>query len=390
MRSNILFPTLLLLFVGFPLLAQDFSGDWKGKITLEGRDLRYDYRVAIQQEGHRIQGTTWLQLEGSTSAQKWQFEGVADAQYVRFSETSPVDSGQGCWKGMKLRFIEKSNVWRLEGPFVAPGCAKGNVTLSKAPGDASPISEDHPLGGRWVGVLTQEDKDYDFSYELDLYAGQQGSSSIAVEHGGGVGDHKLTWSVVGYGDQIHIQETQLLFDGAEPGFYWCFKQATLTRREEADQWVLEGDWEGTLYEGTACSPGHITLYQPKEKPEETAPELADYAEGSDRQVQVSQTLSTPDHSLQLSIWDNAQEDGDIVTVFVNGNPVLEQIMTTEEHKKYEIALSPGDNYLIFHAENLGSSPPNTAAIALRAAGIRRRIILRSDLQTSGAVLIKVE
>ncbi|HAP65189.1 MAG TPA: hypothetical protein DCR93_38825 [Cytophagales bacterium] len=240
-------------------------------------------------------------------------------------------------------------------------------------------------------MLTQDDKDFDYSYELDLYGNQEGSSSIAVEYGGGVGDHMLTWSSVGYGgDQIRIDETQLLFDGSEAGFYWCFKEATLTRREEADQWVLEGDWEGIVYEGTPCSPGHITLYQPKEQDAEPAPEVEGYADGSDRQVQVAQTLSTPGTTLQLSIWDNAQEDGDIVTVFVNDEPVLEKIKTTEEHKKYEIPLSPGDNYLIFHAENLGSSPPNTAAIALIGAGIRRRIILRSDLQTSGAVLIKVE
>ena len=133
----------------------------------------------------------------------------------------------------------------------------------------------------------------------------------------------------------------------------------------------------------------MRLQKPKEVAEDAPPETVDYTNTATRRVEVVDHLKANDTEILLTLYDNAEEDGDIVTIFLNDRPMLEQIETRHEHQEFGITLQPGDNYLIFHAENLGSSPPNTAALIIRGAGLRRRIILRSDLQTSGTLLITV-
>lgn len=376
-----------LLFASFGQ-AQDYSGTWTGTLETEQPKVRYQYTVRLEQSGHQLTGVSRMVREGSDQAQEWQLSGIADARYVRFSETATADTAQSCWKGMRLAWLPKGNTWKLEGAFSAPNChVEGTVSLTKAAGNATPLSTTHPLAGHWVGVLTQEDKNYDFAYEMTLFDGGQGSSSIAIEYGGGVGDHALVWNA--NTEVLRFDERQILYDASDEGFYWCFKQGTLTLSETETHYVLDGRWEGVLFEGTPCSPGTVRLQKPKEVAEDAPPETVDYTNTATRRVEVVDHLKANDTEILLTLYDNAEEDGDIVTIFLNDRPMLEQIETRHEHQEFGITLQPGDNYLIFHAENLGSSPPNTAALIIRGAGLRRRIILRSDLQTSGTLLITV-
>jgi len=67
-------------------------------------------------------------------------------------------------------------------------------------------------------------------------------------------------------------------------------------------------------------------------------------------------------SVELRFYDNAQIDGDSISLFLNDKLIFEHIRLTE--KAYAIKLSVNDlnpiNELIMVAENLGSIPPNTS------------------------------
>jgi hypothetical protein len=67
-------------------------------------------------------------------------------------------------------------------------------------------------------------------------------------------------------------------------------------------------------------------------------------------------------SIELRFYDNAQIDGDSISLFLNDKLIFEHIRLTE--KAYTIKLSVSDldptNELIMVAENLGSIPPNTS------------------------------
>ena len=67
-------------------------------------------------------------------------------------------------------------------------------------------------------------------------------------------------------------------------------------------------------------------------------------------------------SIELHFYDNAQVDGDSISLFLNDKLIFEHIRLTD--KAYSIklpvnALNPS-NELIMVAENLGSIPPNTS------------------------------
>ena len=67
-------------------------------------------------------------------------------------------------------------------------------------------------------------------------------------------------------------------------------------------------------------------------------------------------------SIELRFYDNAQIDGDSISLFLNDKLIFEHIRLTE--KAYSIKLPATDlsasNELIMVAENLGSIPPNTS------------------------------
>jgi|GEM_PF-4282802 len=63
------------------------------------------------------------------------------------------------------------------------------------------------------------------------------------------------------------------------------------------------------------------------------------------------------------IWDNAAQDGDIITVTLNGSTLVAGHSLTNAGNTYPLRYRRGRNVLVIQALNEGSSPPNTAAIS---------------------------
>ena len=76
---------------------------------------------------------------------------------------------------------------------------------------------------------------------------------------------------------------------------------------------------------------------------------------------VNITVSDP--KVLLRIWDNATEDGDSVTVILNGKVVADCIEIFHEPKTFTLTLQPGQNVVEILAENEGRDPPNTASFS---------------------------
>lgn len=109
---------------------------------------------------------------------------------------------------------------------------------------------------------------------------------------------------------------------------------------------------------------------------------------AERKVIVKQQLSVTTATVKIEIWDHQQEDGDIVSLRLNGENVVDKIRLLR--KKYEktITLQQGTNTLALDAINLGSIPPNTAAIRITSDGkLIKEVVLKSDMNTSEAITI---
>lgn len=64
----------------------------------------------------------------------------------------------------------------------------------------------------------------------------------------------------------------------------------------------------------------------------------------------------------LRLWDHSAQDGDIITVTLNGAPVASGLSLTNAGTTVPVEYRRGRNVLIVRAHNEGSSSPNTAAL----------------------------
>lgn len=92
-------------------------------------------------------------------------------------------------------------------------------------------------------------------------------------------------------------------------------------------------------------------------------------------------------SIELRFYDNAEIDGDSISLFLNDRLIFEHIRLTE--KAYVIKLAVKDlqasNELTMVAENLGSIPPNTSYMVVMVGNLRYDAQLQSTEGSSALV-----
>ncbi len=86
-----------------------------------------------------------------------------------------------------------------------------------------------------------------------------------------------------------------------------------------------------------------------------------------------ETVNVPATSFfTITLWDNAAEDGDIVSVYLNGTWIIENHTLTNAGTNFNVPtsmLNSGANDLVVFALNEGSSGPNTVSISINGEEI---------------------
>lgn len=72
-----------------------------------------------------------------------------------------------------------------------------------------------------------------------------------------------------------------------------------------------------------------------------------------------ETVIVTNQTIDFRIWDDAAEDGDIISINVNGVWQIENKFITNAGETVTLNLNSGSNYIVFYAVNEGSSGPNT-------------------------------
>ncbi|MBT8321924.1 MAG: hypothetical protein KJO94_00470 [Eudoraea sp.] len=110
-----------------------------------------------------------------------------------------------------------------------------------------------------------------------------------------------------------------------------------------------------------------------------------------RSISYTKELVVDTENIRVSLWDHGRQDGDIVSIYLNGEPVVAKHTLTYKKKVYEVKLDPSKpNDLFLYAHNLGRFPPNTVSIEIHDGSTSANIILNSDLKSCEAVLINVK
>ncbi|TAE45526.1 MAG: hypothetical protein EAY69_10175 [Cytophagales bacterium] len=110
----------------------------------------------------------------------------------------------------------------------------------------------------------------------------------------------------------------------------------------------------------------------------------------DRTIVGKNKIKVKSRKITLEVWDQGLEDGDIISLNYNNKWILENFTIKKRKKIIEIDLEGKNNYLILHAINLGSSPPNTVAIAIKDGKKTHKTFLNSNMKASDSIEIMYE
>lgn len=101
------------------------------------------------------------------------------------------------------------------------------------------------------------------------------------------------------------------------------------------------------------------------------------------------TVRFSNSTFRITLWDHAAEDGDIVSVYLNGEWIIENFSLLNADTHFNISrskLNLGTNHLVVFAQNEGSVGANTASIAINGSEVSP---FSPGLSTGEAVQIRV-
>jgi len=110
-----------------------------------------------------------------------------------------------------------------------------------------------------------------------------------------------------------------------------------------------------------------------------------------RKISYTKELHFDSEDITVKIWDHGRQDGDIVSIYINGAAVVSKYYLTYYKREFKIKLDPNTtNDLFLYAHNLGDAPPNTVSVEISDGKKSENMILNSDLQSCEAVMITVK
>lgn len=396
MKNYLLF--LIFLLTAATVSAQLPAEIWQGTLTQTGIRDSFSYEVHLQRKGQEISGTAYSINAAGVKA-RFAVRGTWDGQLMLLQEWKQETPAGARWCLKYLRLnLRKDGLGKtlLEGNWQAEGCNPGKLWLY-------PVDEHHIVRetsgtasrlGRWTGHLDQADREYGFFYEINLSEDGTGLSRIVSEESGGTASHELKWQWDSSRQLITIVENKVL-EKTDPDWPWCIKEAVLKLEKDPARQRLSGVWSGyiegyTLRDG-ACASGKMYLEKPiirVESQEEVLSQSAAYEQEQQRKVRVDRVLQVNSPKLRIRVWDNGTVDGDIVTVFLNGEQLVTKFRVSKRKWSIPVDLTEEENLLIIHADDLGDITPNTVAVSIDDGTREEVLVLSSDLRVSGGVLIQ--
>jgi len=276
------------------------------------------------------------------------------------------------------------------------------------------------IEGAWSGIMNQEDggtrADYFYSLTVqkvgkNVFTGTSYVQYLDKPEIFGV----MEFTAVFADGNFVFKESHILKQQEDMGMYWCIKQGILAYSVKGDSAILSGKWES--WNPRSCSPGTVVLRKalPKkqvlvnpvsDEPEQKIDEKSDtkpvvlpkkeetaiVSEMKKRtpKVTLAEPVTVFDKDFYIEIFDHGYIDGDTISLFFNDKPILVNYGLGQEHKridlKYDTTLP--QNKLLLHAHNLGSSPPNSAAILIFSGDKVQKVSLLSNYNESGLIQIK--
>lgn len=134
-------------------------------------------------------------------------------------------------------------------------------------------------------------------------------------------------------------------------------------------------------------PDSVPTYQPIPREERVDLELQSNKNNRRvKPIRKEHRLILNNHFLTFNIWDAQVVDGDIVSIYIGDECIVQEYSITAEKKQVTYDASRFNKvYIYLHAHNLGTQPPNTVTMTISDGISSHSVELRSDLTGSSAM-----
>ncbi|MGQ0737923.1 MAG: hypothetical protein ACT4OJ_02580 [Bacteroidota bacterium] len=113
-------------------------------------------------------------------------------------------------------------------------------------------------------------------------------------------------------------------------------------------------------------------------------------EYAERKNEVVNEIEVESDTILVSLYDNGEIDGDIISLFYNKNLIFFNQKLTHKSIRINLPVNPAleANELSMFAENLGLIPPNTALLVINDGKNKHELRLSSSLEKNATIRIK--
>lgn len=268
-----------------------------------------------------------------------------------------------------ITFSKKNNI-----PWNDPHLSRIVDTDSIYYGVYDPIKVDDPH----LELALQDEERYDRDTVTVVHNGHMLANGVALEQAMELnkvvldtGENYIAFFAENYGDIPPNTANFLLTTKSNGGALYGFNFAD---RSNVFSTVMVGRFQ----------------YKPKEVAHSNEfPQVNDATEtrtAGRRDVSIG-ALEVKEGRVQIEVWDEQVEDGDVISLYHNGVKVISNVAVRKRAKRFTIALRPGRNSILFFAENLGLIAPNTAALRIKSGEIEKELYLYTDLEQNNLIEI---
>lgn len=133
------------------------------------------------------------------------------------------------------------------------------------------------------------------------------------------------------------------------------------------------------------------LYFEHDKESETRFQSMDFPISGGRTLnrndKVLGSVIATSQQITLALWDDAVEDGDSVSININGKWIARGFPVKKSPQFLTVTLKPGPNAITFVADNLGSIPPNTSVLEIIDGKKRKSFAIETSLDQNNLLKI---
>lgn len=372
----------ILLLIPSLSKAQDITGLWRGNLHNDttGKDLRYE--LAISQEGKKLVGYsyTFFIYEDKVyqGLKKIKIKKVDDKYIIEDAElvahNYPVAPPKGTKQLNVLTLSIEDSVMRLSGPFKTQRTKEyssltGNIDVQRRndfykQSALLPHLQELGLAKDLSFVKEEEEK-------INTLAALEKNKAESIKNEA----PKETSMATIASKELPQVEVTIPQDAA-----------AISKIENA-----KVEKEKVITNQT-LQPQIVSNTKPQAiiKPYEIVNSITPAANLANRKIEVIQSVYFVSDSLDITLYDNGEVDGDTVSVILNGQVIMPKVglSTNAVRKKISTAYVGDSIQLIMYAESLGSLPPNTGLLIVYDGKERYEIRFSGDMQKSSAIVFR--